>query len=253
MKHDIYIAGAAMTRFGRHEERFVDSLAGEALAAVLADAGCGAGATNASCRSRLIQAATEVFREEGYSATIERVAVRARVARQTLYNHFPSKADLFREVVKQATTALLITLEANGGGLRERLLGFGIEYRAKVLSAESLGFYRALIAEAKRFPDLAAMFYRTGSVQIANRLRAVLKDAIDSGELHPVDPEFAAAMLLSMLAEFERSRFLLSGDPPPEPDPALVHELVDCYLRAFAPETVFAQSGNCKNMPRRKC
>lgn len=191
---------------------------------------------SSACRSRLIQAATKIFIEEGYRASVERVALRAGVARQTLYNHFPSKAELFGEVIKQMTAALLITLDDESEGLRERLLRFGIAFRAKALSAEGLGFYRALIAETTRFPELAATFYRTGPAQTAARLRTVLQQAMDRGDLRPVDAEFATTTLLSMLVGAERSHFLLSGEPPPEPDPARVAQIVDCYLRALAPE-----------------
>ena len=37
---DVYIAGIAMTVFGRHPERSLEDLAGEALAGALKDAGC---------------------------------------------------------------------------------------------------------------------------------------------------------------------------------------------------------------------
>jgi TetR/AcrR family transcriptional repressor of mexJK operon len=187
------------------------------------------------CRARLIQAAAEVFVEEGYRASLERVAARAGVARQTLYNHFPCKADLFGEVVRQATAALLITLDANQQTLRERLLRFGAMYREKLLSAEGLGFFRILAAEAARFPELVTSFYRTGPAQTAARLSAVLKEAMTKGEMRPASPEFAANLLLSMLVGADRSHFLFSGDPPPEPDPEYVGQIIDCYLRAFAP------------------
>lgn len=192
---------------------------------------------SSQCRSRLIQAAMEVFVEEGYRASVERVAVRANVARQTLYNHFPSKAELFGEVIRQVTAALLVTLDDNSGGLRERLLRFGIAFRVKALSAEGLGLFRTLIAESKRFPELAATFYRTGPAQTAARLRNILQEAMDRGELCRIDAEFAANTFLSILVGAERSHYLLSGEPPPAPDPADVVRIVDVYLRAFAPET----------------
>jgi TetR/AcrR family transcriptional repressor of mexJK operon len=189
------------------------------------------------CRSRLIQAATEVFIEEGYRASVERVALRASVARQTLYNHFPSKADLFGEVIKQVTAALLVTLDAKAEGLRERLIRFGMAFREKALSAEGLGFYRALVAETIRFPELAASFYRSGPAQTSTRMRSVLQQAMIDGELRSCDPEFACVTLLSMLVGAERSHYLLSGEPPPEPDPTRVAQIIDCFLRAFAPES----------------
>lgn len=187
------------------------------------------------CRARLIQAAAEVFVEEGYRASVERVAARAGVARQTLYNHFPCKADLFGEVVRQSTAALLITLDANQQTLRERLLRFGAMYREKVLSAEGLGFFRTLAAETVRFPELAASFYRSGPAQTAARLSVVLKEAMSRSEMRSASPEFAANLLLSMLVGADRSHYLFSGDPPPEPDPEHVGQIIDCYLRAFAP------------------
>uniref|UniRef100_UPI003F498536 thiolase family protein n=1 Tax=Cupriavidus yeoncheonensis TaxID=1462994 RepID=UPI003F498536 len=45
---NIYIAGIAMTVFGRHPERSIEDLAGEALRGALADAGCGADAIGAA-------------------------------------------------------------------------------------------------------------------------------------------------------------------------------------------------------------
>lgn len=188
------------------------------------------------CRSRLVQAATEVFIDEGYRASIERVAARAGVARQTLYNHFPSKAELFGEVIRQLTAALLISLGDGGTGLRERLLSFGLAFRSKALSVEGLGFYRALLSETANLPELAAAFYRTGPAQTAARLSEVLAAAMARGELRREDPEFASTMLISMLVGAERSHCLLTGEPPPAPNPAHVARIVDCFLRAFAPE-----------------
>lgn len=187
-------------------------------------------------RSRLIQAATDAFIEDGYRASVEQIATRAGVARQTLYNHFASKDDLFREVIKQVTAALLIHLDDSSDRLRERLLRFGIAFRSKALSAEGLGFYRALLAEATRQPKITNDFYNAGPARTAARLREVLTAAMARGEIRNDDPEFATTMLLSMLVGAERSHCLLTGEVPPEQDPAQVALIIDSYLRAFAPE-----------------
>jgi hypothetical protein len=64
----------------------------------------------------------------------------------------------------------------------------------------------------------------------------VLKEAMARGELRPASPEFAANLLLSMLVGADRSHYLFSGDPPPEPNPEHVGQIIDCFLRAFVPE-----------------
>lgn len=189
------------------------------------------------CRSRLLSAAHAAFLEEGYRASVDRIAARAGVAKQTFYNHFPHKADLFGEVIRQATADLLIALDDDGLNLRERLTRFGIVYRDKALSAAGLGLFRVLAAEAARFPDLAKTVYRTGPARTTARLAAVLQAAIDRGELRSgTDADFAATTLLSMLVGAERTRFLFSGEQPPHTNPAHAGQIVDCFLRAFAPE-----------------
>jgi len=58
MSH-IYIAGIAMTVFGRHLERSIEDLAGEALRGALADAGCGAGDIGAAYYSGITNGALQ--------------------------------------------------------------------------------------------------------------------------------------------------------------------------------------------------
>ncbi len=186
------------------------------------------------CRARLVQAAAEVFVEEGYRASLELVAARAGVARQTLYNYFPRKADLFSEVVRQSTEALLLMLDTKQQTLHARLLHFGVIYRERALSTAGLGLYRALAAEVLRFPEIAASFYRNGQAQTTSRLSAMLKEAMAKGEIRYASPEFAANLLLSMLVG-DHGRYLFSGESSPGADPEYVAQIIDCYLRVFAP------------------
>jgi TetR/AcrR family transcriptional regulator, mexJK operon transcriptional repressor len=192
--------------------------------------------TPSACRERLVRAATEVFREEGYRASIDAIAARAGVARQTIYNHFPSKEDLFREVASAASGSILVSLDGDARDLRERLMRFGTTFRQKLLGDEGLAFYRTVFAEAPRFPELAQTVFENGSGQTIRRVAEFLERAMDEGQLRREDPTYAAETLLSMLDCWDRSRRLF-GTPPRSAasERERVARIIDTYLRAFAP------------------
>lgn len=193
--------------------------------------------SSCDCRTRVIQAAKAVFLEEGYRASIDRIAARAGVAKQTLYNYFPRKDDLFCEVLRLGTAAMLVALEGDHEPLRERLLRFANAFRECVLGADGIAFYRAIAAEAARFPEMTAAFYINGPQQTTQRLATVLEQAMTDGTLRRDDPVFAADMLLSMLLECERTRRLFSAEvAPPPPSTADAERILDVFLRAYAPQ-----------------
>lgn len=184
-------------------------------------------------RKRLLEAACEVFRNEGYRVSIDRIAQRAQVARQTLYNHFPSKEALFAEVISHATESILVTLDGESD-VRATLLAFGNAYREKLLSPEGLALFRTMTAEASRFPELAKQFFHQGPLTTRKRLAAYLARAMDRGALRCDDADFAAEMLTAMLSEPDRLRGLLNLQTDLI-KPARTTQAVDCFLRAFAP------------------
>src|SRR5476651_2072357 len=52
-------------------------------------------------RDAIVQAAIVEFRANGFEATsVDKVAARAEVSKRTLYNHFPSKDELFAEILR---------------------------------------------------------------------------------------------------------------------------------------------------------
>ena len=133
-------------------------------------------------RQRVLDAACEAFREEGYQVSIDRIAARAQVARQTLYNHFSSKDALFTEVVRKAIQSILVTLESESD-LRTTLLAFGDAYRSKLLSLEGLAIFRSMVAEAPRFPALAKQFFAQGPAMTRKHLSTYLAHAMESGSM----------------------------------------------------------------------
>lgn len=189
---------------------------------------------NPDTRQRLLEAACEIFREEGYQVSIDRITARARVARQTVYNHFPSKDALFAEVVAYLIGSILVTLDGERD-IRSTLLAFGESYRAKLLSAEGIAIFRMLVAEAPRFPALAGQFFRQGPLTTRKRLAEYLARAMEEGQLRQDDPDFAAEVLTAMLADFDRLRGLIDLQTDLL-QPRKTAQVVDCFLRAFAPQ-----------------
>ncbi|MBN8770204.1 MAG: TetR/AcrR family transcriptional regulator [Thiobacillus sp.] len=185
-------------------------------------------------RERLLAAACEAFREEGYQVSIDRIAARAQVARQTLYNHFHSKDALFGEVVRHSIQSVLVTLDGDGD-VRATLLAFGDAYRTRLLSPEGLAIFRTMVAEAPRFPELAKQFFRQGPHTTRKRLAKYLAQAMEAGELRKDDPDFAAEMLTAALIDLDRLRGLINLQTDLL-KPTKTAQVVNCFLRAFAPE-----------------
>jgi len=185
-------------------------------------------------RQRLLDAACEAFRDEGYQVSIDRIAARAHVARQTLYNHFLSKDALFVEVVRHAIQSVLVTLDRDGD-VRATLLAFSEAYREKILSSDGIAIFRTLTAEAPRFPALAKQFFRQGPQTTRKRLAEYLARAMKQGRLKRDDPDFAAEMLAAMLGDFDRLRGLMNLQTDLLKSTKAA-QVVDRFLRAFAPE-----------------
>jgi TetR/AcrR family transcriptional regulator, mexJK operon transcriptional repressor len=190
----------------------------------------------ADCRKRLLAAATEVFMAEGYRASIERIACRAGVARQTLYNHFPSKELLFEAVVGATVQSVVVTLEAKTGDLRASLLSFATVYREKILNPGALAACRTLIAEAPRFAGLARNFLAAGPESTVGHVARFLARAMERGELRSDDPQLAAEVLTGMLTGYERLNGLLNGGVVMTDNSARTGRIVDVFLRAYRSE-----------------
>ena len=173
--------------------------------------------------------------EEGYRVSVDRIAARAGVAKQTLYNHFTNKETLFNEVVRTSVRSFRVALEAADGDCRAHLISFAVAYREKVLCPAGLAMFRAIVAEASHFPELSRNFFLEGPQTTLRLLTEFIDAAMRRGELRRDDPQLAAEMLTGMLSNYDRLRGLIAGETELLDDDAKSARVVDCFLRAYAP------------------
>ena len=187
-------------------------------------------------RERVLRAATAAFLTEGYRSSVDRIARRAGVAKQTVYSHFLSKDELFKEVTRELTTRVLVQLESEPGDLRASLVRFAVAYRSRALSTEGIAVFRTLLSEMPRFRRLARAVYEGGTGVTARALAAHLKKAMDAGQLRREDPQFAAELFMSMLVGVDRTKRLYGVACRGEDYARRAARIVDCFMRTYSIE-----------------
>jgi len=184
-------------------------------------------------RERVLRAATHSFLAHGYGSSVDEIARRAGVAKQTVYHHFPSKDRLFREVARGLAMSVLVELE--GGDLRAALIRFGAAYRERALGEQGIASFRTLVPEVPRFKPIARSMYADTVGAMIERLAEYLSGAMREGKLRRDDAELAAEMLLSMLAGTDRVKRLFCVANGIENDEKRAARIVDTFLRAYKP------------------
>jgi AcrR family transcriptional regulator len=84
---------------------------------------------------RIVEVAREVFREQGYDASLDEVAKRAGVGPGTLYRHFPKRENLLDAIMQSWVDKVTETADkalAHEGSDRELLVNWFQEYVALI-------------------------------------------------------------------------------------------------------------------------
>lgn len=163
---------------------------------------------------KILAAAKKLFTENGYGATsMDAVTARAGVSKATVYAHFTNKEKLFAAMVQQECQRLLRRLaipeDVDDLAVDVALTHIARAFVKAVLEPSILAIFRAVIAEAPRFPELGVIFYDSGPGVTVDGLTQYLQKASDSGLIETVDTRLAARQFLGMLRGDLQLRALL--------------------------------------------
>lgn len=186
----------------------------------------------------ILDAAAGVFGERGLAASMEEIARRACVSKQTIYNHYGSKPELIRALVARRVSEITAPLMEPSAAEHpeEALTAFGRFMIEAVDNPRGLSMLRMAVESAADQPDLARAFFEAGPATSRRRLADFLRMETLAGRLVIEDPELAAEFFASMVIGSRQLGNLLGAHRELSDDQveAIAVEAARRFMRAYA-------------------
>lgn len=166
-------------------------------------------------RDAILDAAEEIFADEGYGASMDRVAEMAGVSKQTIYKHFASKDGLFDAMVMRRSERITepVMMADAGQSVAEVMTDLGVRYLDLMANGALSCLLRTLLSVGCE-TEVARHFYKTGPGVSLSRIASYLKRQHDDGRLLVPDPMLASEHFFGLLNGHTQLRGLLGMLPP---------------------------------------
>ncbi len=156
-------------------------------------------------KQQIVDAAAELFAEHGYGATrIRDICERAGVAKGLFYWYFPTKLDLFAELVRSMRLRLrrsqAAAMDAGADPLTRIMQGTEASVR---FMAEHAAYF-ALVDVERADPDVADTL-RDGSEVYLDDVRALVAEAQAGGQVADAEPTLMALGVLGAVSSFSNA------------------------------------------------
>lgn len=185
-------------------------------------------------RRKIIAAAAELFTAQGYSeTTLEAVARSVSMNKRTIYELVGDKEQLFREVCYDFSTIdeLSFNDSIDETSLRNSLIALGKRVIGHGTSDRIIGLERAVIAEARKFPELmdevVAGNFIEGNQRVAECLRHLQRLKL----MPERDVSLSSDLFFDVVVGQLVTKHLLGRHVPP--DDSYVAMRVDLFLRCY--------------------
>lgn len=190
-------------------------------------------------RAAIVEAARVVFLAKGYgAASMDEIAARAAVSKQTIYKNFADKEQLFAEIISmdireaERMTEAVVEALANSQDIETDLREFARRHIAEVMQPHLVQMRRLVIAEADRFPALALLWYASGPERAGNTLADLFSQLTKRGLLRMDDPLLAAQQFNWLVLSIPLNRAMFHGADE-EPSPSQLDHYADAAVRVF--------------------
>lgn len=196
-------------------------------------------------KAAIFAAAEALFLAHGFEGvSMDAIAERAGITKQTVYSHVGNKEALFLDLVDRMTggagDALSVAAPQPDIGTPPEifLTRFAEEQLHIVVTPRLMKLRRMVIGEMNRFPELGAMLHRRGPARSVGRLSAALDLYGRAGALHHGDAVKAAEFFNWLVMGAYVNDAMLLGDaaiPSTAENTAHAQECVRIFMAAFGP------------------
>ena len=183
-------------------------------------------------RARIMQAASQLFAEKGFSGTTTRaIAERSGVNEVTLFRHFGTKENLAKAIMDQfGGLAIADDLSARFSGDYVQDLTLVGHAMMKVMTERSDAM-RMAICEAGNFPEFQQVVAENPR-QLRRMLARYFERQMDANLIHSGYPEVLAQAFLGMFFSYTVLRgFLLDSLQPEISSEEIVEQFVTLFVR----------------------
>jgi AcrR family transcriptional regulator len=169
-------------------------------------------------RAAILRAAAEIFFAVGYeAASMATICERVGGSKQTVYNYFRNKQELFITLIEELSAEVLQPLAPSRLAMDDpasTLAEFGLRYLQIIMSTTALDLYRAVVADSRRFPEIARIFFEHGPGRATAHLAEALSFYRDEGRIAIADPVLAADQFIGMIRDDRHLNVVLGLRPP---------------------------------------
>jgi AcrR family transcriptional regulator len=171
-------------------------------------------------RRAIMQAATDVFLEHGYlGASMDEVATRASVSKQTVYKQFHGKEHLFTEIILGTTTQVVggfVRAFANtldqATDVHQAFRDLSSRFLDNLMQPDVLRLRRLVIAEADRFPDISGAWFEGAFHRSLVLLGEAMTRLSERGLLRELpDPTLAAYHFAGLIMYKPMNQVMFAG------------------------------------------
>ena len=188
----------------------------------------------------ILIAAIRLFLNKGYaSTTMDAIAQAAGFTKQTLYAYFPSKDKLFTQMIVYLCErpSTYKTQPYTGKVTFANLLyAHGSALLSLITQPEVLATTRLVISESDRYPEIAKLYYESGTQRLVQATTQFLDDCNARKIANIPNTQSAASYFLAMLKGQYYVRMILGVKPAPSQKnkDAHVRETVRMFEKLYA-------------------